>query len=192
VVGRGAGTAAGRAAFEQAIVRDFDEIYAAGNDFWTVAPSNPTPYGLFSGSSTYLRPGIAYVGLRQILGGRRFALALEHIQRRYGGGSITEPQLEAVFHRWLPMQTSACQTRLTRFFTQWFDTPYPAGGGPHRPSLTGPGLAGRGFSGPGGRCGPPAAARPSPRGQRFSSISTNVAARPLALTTLCSVPALPR
>ena len=27
--------------------------------------------------------------------------------------------------------------------------------------------------------------------QRFSSISTNVAARPLALTTLCSVPALP-
>jgi peptidase M1-like protein len=151
----------GTGAFEKAIVRDFDEIYAAGSDFWTVAPSNPTPYGLFSGSSTYLRPAIAYVALRQILGHRRFTLVLEHIQRRYGGGSISEPQLEAVFHHWLPVQTAACRARLTRFFTQWFDTPYPPGGGPHRPRITGPGLAGRGFYGPGGRCGPLAAARPS-------------------------------
>jgi hypothetical protein len=151
----------GTGAFEKAIVRDFDEIYAAGSDFWTVAPSNPTPYGLFSGSSTYLRPAIAYVALRQILGHRRFTLVLEHIQRRYGGGSISEPQLEAVFHHWLPVQTAACRARLTRFFTQWFDTPYPPGGGPHRPRITGPGLAGRGFYGPGGRCGTLAAARPS-------------------------------
>jgi hypothetical protein len=60
------------------------------------------------------------------------------------------------------VRTRACQMRLTRFFTQWFDTAYPHGGGPHRPSITGPGLPGRGFYGAGGRCGPLAAARPSP------------------------------
>jgi hypothetical protein len=159
----GPGTAAGRAAFQRQIVQDFGRYYAARGGFWTVAPSNPAPYGLFSGSSTYLRPALAYVALRQILGHHRFTQALEHIQRRYGGGSISEAQLEAVFHHWLPDRTSACQTRLTRFFTQWFDTAYPSGGAPHRPSITGPGLAGRGFYGPGGRCGPLAVARPSPR-----------------------------
>jgi aminopeptidase N len=157
----GPGTAAGRAAFQKAIVRDFDEIYAAGDGFWTVAPSNPQSFGLFSGASTYLRPAIAYVALRQIIGHRRFMNALEHIQRRYGGATITEPRLEAVFHRFLPVKTSACQARLTRFFTQWFDTAYPSGGGPNRPSITGPGLAGRGFYGTDGRCGPLAATRPS-------------------------------
>jgi Peptidase family M1 domain len=159
----GPGTAAGRAAFEQAIVGDFNQIYGVAGTFWTVAPSNPTPYGLFSGASTYLRPGIAYVALRQIVGHHRFTLALEQLQRRYGGASITEPQLEAAFHRWLPVQTSACQARLSRFFTQWFDTPYAAGGGPNRPSITGPGLAGRGFYGADGRCGALGAARAAPR-----------------------------
>jgi hypothetical protein len=124
-----------------------------------VAPSNPQTFTLFSGSSTYLRPAIAYVALRQILGRGRFVRALEGIQRRYGGSSIGEPQLEAGFRRFLPVKTSACQTRLTRFFTQWFDTAYPAGGGADRPSLTGPGLDGRGFYGPDGRCGALGAAR---------------------------------
>jgi hypothetical protein len=159
----GPGTPAGRAAFQRQMVRDFGTFYAAGDGFWTVAPSNPQSFDLFSGSSTYLRPAIAYVALRQILGHHRFTLALVHIQRRYGGGSITEPRLEAAFHHWLPVRTRACQTRLTRFFTQWFDTAYPAGGGPHRPSITGPGLPGRGFYGAGGRCGALRAARPSPR-----------------------------
>jgi hypothetical protein len=157
------GTAAGRAAFQQAIAGDFNEIYAFAGTFWTVAPSNPTPYGLFSGASTYLRPAIAYVALRQIVGHHRFTVALEHLQRRYGGSSITEPQLEAAFHHLLPVQTSACQARLSRFFTQWFDRPYPAGGAPNRPSITGPGLAGRGFYGADGRCGALAAARPAPQ-----------------------------
>jgi len=155
----GPGTAAGRAAFQKQIVNDFDGIYAEAGDFWTVAPSNPQTFTLFSGSSTYLRPAIAYVALRQILGHGRFVSALEGIQRRYGGSSIGEPQLEAGFRRFLPVKTSACQTRLTRFFTQWFDTAYPAGGGADRPSLTGPGLNGRGFYGPDGRCGALGAAR---------------------------------
>jgi hypothetical protein len=155
----GPGTPAGRAAFQKQIVNDFDGIYAEAGDFWTVAPSNPQTFTLFSGSSTYLRPAIAYVALRQILGHGRFVRALEGIQRRYGGSSIGEPQLEAGFRRFLPVKTSACQTRLTRFFTQWFDTAYPAGGGADRPSLTGPGLDGRGFYGPDGRCGALGAAR---------------------------------
>ncbi len=157
----GPSTAAGRAAFQKQIVKDFDQIYSANGDFWTVAPSNPQPFSLFSGSSTYLRPAIAYVALRQIVGHGRFTRALEQIQRTYGGSSITEPQLEAVFHRWLPVQNGACQTRLTRFFTQWFDTAYAPGGGVHRPSITGPGLDGRGFYGPDGRCGALGPARSS-------------------------------
>ncbi len=158
----GPSTAAGRAAFQKQIVKDFDEFYGEKGNFWTVAPSNPEPYSLFSGSSTYLRPATAYVALRQILGHHRFTQALEQLQRTYGESSITEPQLEAVFHRRLPVQTSACQTRLTRFFTQWFDTAYPAGGGANRPPITGPGLDGRGFYGPDGRCGALSAARSAP------------------------------
>jgi hypothetical protein len=157
----GPSTAAGRAAFQKQIVNDFDQIYSSSRGFWTVAPSNPQPFSLFSGSSTYLRPAAAYVALRQIFGHDRFTKTLEYIQREYRGSSITEPQLEAAFHRWLPVNTSACQTRLTQFFTQWFDTVYPPGGGANRPSITGPGLDGRGFYGPDGRCETLAAARSS-------------------------------
>ena len=78
---------------------------------------------------------------------RKFTRALRQIQRTYGGASISEPQLEAVFQRWLPVPTRAAHARLRRFFTQWFDTAYPAGGGSHRPTITGPGLAGPGFAG---------------------------------------------
>jgi aminopeptidase N len=143
----GPSTAAGRAAFQKSLVDTFSQIYAIGGSFWTVAPSNPEPYGLFSGASTYARPGAAYVALRQILGHANFVRALEQIQRTYGNGSISEPQLETAFGRWLPVQTNACHTRLSRFFAQWFDTAYPAGGGTNRPAITGPGLAGQGFGG---------------------------------------------
>ena len=112
-----------------------------------MAPSNPTAWGLFSGSSTYDRPGIAYIALRQILGHANFTRALEQIQRQYGGASISEPQLEAGFARWLPARSGACRQRLGQFFTEWFDTAYPRGGGAHRPHITGPGLAGPGFYG---------------------------------------------
>ena len=143
----GPSSAAGRAAFQASLVEQFNAIYGLGGTFWTVAPSNPDPYGLFSGSSTYFRPGAAYIALRQILGHRNFTRALRQIQRVYGGASISEPKLEAVFQRWLPVHTRAAHARLSRFFSQWFDTAYPAGGGSHRPTITGPGLAGPGFAG---------------------------------------------
>jgi aminopeptidase N len=143
----GPSTPAGRAAFQASLVGQFNSIYGLGGTFWTVAPSNPDPSGLFSGSSTYFRPGAAYIALRQILGPARFTRALRQIQRTYGGSSIGEPQLEAMFQRWLPVPTRAAHARLRRFFAQWFDTAYLAGGGAHRPTITGPGLAGPGFAG---------------------------------------------
>jgi hypothetical protein len=45
----------------------------------------------------------------------------------------------------MPVKSAACQARLTDFFTQWFDTAYPPGGGPSKPQITGPGLSGPGF-----------------------------------------------
>jgi hypothetical protein len=148
----GPGTRKGRQAFQASLVHTFASVYHSGKTFWTVAPSNPEPFGLFSGSSTYARPGAAYIALRQILGHGNFDRALRQIQRRYGGGSITERQLEAAFGQWLPVHSPACRARLGKFFGQWFDTAYPAGGGRHRPQITGPGLAGAGFYRPGGGC----------------------------------------
>jgi hypothetical protein len=148
----GPSTAKGRAAFQASLVSQFNKIYRGGGAFWTAAPSNPDPFGLFSGSATYDRPGAAYIALRQILGSVNFVRALQQLQRTHGGGSITETQLEAAFHRWLPVHSSACQARLSQFFSQWFDTAYPAGGGKHRPMITGPGLAGPGFYGAHGMC----------------------------------------
>jgi len=141
----GPGSPAGQLAFEQSLTDQFNSTYASTGGFWTRAPSDPTPYGLFSGSATYYRPGIAYIALRQILGKSNFTGALQQIQRRYGGGVITEAQLEAALHRWLPNQSAACSKRLDQFFTEWFDTAYPSGGGPNRPDITGPGLDGPGF-----------------------------------------------
>ena len=143
----------GRAAFQASLAHLFNAVYRLRGAFWKAAPSNPDPFGLFSGSATYLRPGAAYIALRQILGHTNFTRALRQIQRTYGGASISETQLEAVFHRWLPVQTSGCQARLSQFFTQWFDTAYPRGGGRHRPMITGPGLAGPGFYDAHGGCG---------------------------------------
>ncbi len=139
-------------AFDQVLVRWFDRIYRAPAPFWKEAPSDPHPYDLFSGSATYARPGAAYVALWQILGRSRFISALHAIQRSYAGSSITEPQLESQFARFLPERTPACEQRLQDFFTQWFDTSY-RGVGPQRPHLTGLGLKGGGFFG--GACPQP-------------------------------------
>jgi hypothetical protein len=148
----GPSTAKGQAAFEASLVSQFNTIYGSRGSFWTGAPSNPEPYTLFSGSATYSRPGAAYVALRQILGPGNFTQALRQIQRTYGGASITEAQLEAVFHQWLPGHSRACQARLSQFFTQWFDTAYQSGGGTNRPMITGPGLDGEGFYSAPGVC----------------------------------------
>ena len=101
----GPSTAKGRAAFQASLVKQFNQIYGSGTDFWTTAPSNPIPYSLFDTSNTYDRPGAAYIALRQILGPARFDAALRQLQRTYGGSSITEPELEAAFHRWLPVHS---------------------------------------------------------------------------------------
>jgi hypothetical protein len=148
----GGPSTAGRAAFQASLVKQFAGTYASGKDFWTTAPSNPIPYSLFNTSNTYDRPGAAYIALRQILGPARFDAALRQLQRTYGGASITEPQLEAVFRQWLPVRSGSCEARLSQFFTQWFDTAYPSGGGANRPMITGPGLAGPGFYSAPGRC----------------------------------------
>ena len=147
----GPSTQAGRQAFQASLVHSFNRFYRLGPGLWAAAPSNPKPSGLFSGSATYLRPGIAYIALRQILGHTNFTNALEQIQHTYGGASISEPQLETVFQQWLPVQTGACQARLSQFFTEWFDTAYPQGGRV-RPTITGPGLAGKGFYDDSGGC----------------------------------------
>ena len=132
-------------AFQASLVSSFNTFYKRGGGFWTVAPSNPKAVGLFSGSSTYVRPGIGYIALRQILGHTNFTKALEQIQRVYGGKAVSEPQLEAAFAAWLPVQSQACQTRLSQFFGQWWDTAYPKGGGVNRPTISGPGLDGPNF-----------------------------------------------
>ena len=142
----GPGTPAGDASFEKSLISAFDDLYADTGDLWTAAPSNPRPYTLFAGGTTYLRPGIAYIALRQILGPRNFAAALQQMQSTYRQGNITEAQLEAVFSAYLPNRTAGCTAELNRFFTQWFDTVYLPGGGINRPQITGPGLDGGGFT----------------------------------------------
>jgi hypothetical protein len=133
------------AAFEQSLVDSFNQTYAGSDLLWTGAPSDPSPITLFSGSKTYARPGIAYIALRRILGTANFDAALQQIQRTYRQGSITERQLEAAFAAFLPVQSASCTAELGRFFSEWWDTVYPPGGGANRPQITGPGLDGGGF-----------------------------------------------
>jgi aminopeptidase N len=131
--------------FEQSLVDTFNQFYAGSDLLWTGAPSDPRPYTLFSGSKTYIRPGISYIALRRILGSSRFNAALQQIQSTYRQGSITEPELESAFASFLPKPSASCRAELSQFFTQWWDTVYPPGGGANRPQITGPGLDGGGF-----------------------------------------------
>ena len=147
----GLGTPAGNAAFDTSLINRFNTNYGtASSSAWTCAPSNPTVGNLFSTFSTYTRPGTAYLALRQILDSSasrpasdRWIGAMKQIQSQYGGGVITEPQLEAVFHQWLPNQSAGCSTKLDTFFTQWFDTAYPTpNNATNKPQITGPGING--------------------------------------------------
>jgi hypothetical protein len=151
----GLGTPAGDAAFEASLVTRFNGTYnSISNSLWTVAPSNPQASQLFTGNNTYTRPGRSYIALRAILGKDNFNGASQEIQRTYGGGSITEAQEIAVFHKWMPNKTAECSAKLDDFFKQWWDTAYagsPAAG--NKPQITGPGLAGRGFYDSSGGCG---------------------------------------
>jgi hypothetical protein len=148
----GPGTAAGQAAFQASLIAQFNTNYARGASFWSEAPSNPTPFSLFDTNPTYRRPATAYIALWQILGTARFTQVLRQVQQEYGGGSITEAQWEAAFTKALPNQSAACQSLISQFFTEWFDTAYPSGTSA-KPDITGPGLAGPGFYGShGGEC----------------------------------------
>jgi hypothetical protein len=138
--------------FEQALIATFDSAYANGAGYWTIAPSRPYAYTLFSGSATYERPAAAYEALRRILGPRGFDAVLQEVQRDFGGANISEPQLEAVFAEALPNQSPGCHARLTQFFGEWFDTAYAPGGGAQRPQITGPGLDGTNFYGAAAGC----------------------------------------
>jgi aminopeptidase N len=149
----GAGTPAGDAAFDASLVNRFNTNYANTGSMWISAPSDPTPARLFTSATTYNRPATAYIALRQILGKDNFTAALQQIQRDYRHSSITEKQLEAEYHAFLPNQSAACHVRLDQFFTKWFDTVYPTGGEANRPQITGPGLDGPDFYEPDGTCG---------------------------------------
>src|SRR3954447_4787561 len=131
--------------FEQSLVDTFNELYAGTDLMWTGAPSDPRPYTLFSGSKTYNRPGIAYIALRRILGPANFNAALQQLQQTYRQGSVSEAQLESTFASFLPAPSASCTAALTEFFTEWWDTVYPPGGGANRPQVTAPGLDGGGF-----------------------------------------------
>ena len=141
----GIGTPAGDAAFESSLTARFNSTYGQTRTFWTVAPSNPQANSLFDPANTYRRPGASYLALRAILGKDRFDRAGKEIQRAYGGRTVTEPELIAVFHKWLPSANPACHAKLDQFFQQWWNTAYPPGGGANKPTITGPGLAGGGF-----------------------------------------------
>jgi hypothetical protein len=148
----GMDTPAGQAAFQASLIAQFNANYARTGSFWSQAPSDPTPVGLFTRSATYQRPATAYIALWRILGTDSFTKVLHTIQQNYGGSSITEPQLEAAFLSGLPNTSNACKNLLGQFFTGWFDTAYPSDTAT-QPDITGPGLAGPGFYGThGGEC----------------------------------------
>jgi hypothetical protein len=143
-----AGGGTGGNAFENSLIGRFNTNYGtSSSSFWTAAPSNPTVGNLFSTASTYTRPGTAYLALWQTLGRDRMISAMQDIQATYGGGNITEPQLEQAFRKWLAVPSASCNARLDQFFPEWFDTAYPTGGAntTNKPKTTGPGLNGTGF-----------------------------------------------
>ncbi len=82
----GLDTPAGEAAFQASLIARFNTNYTRAGSFWSAAPSNPTPSGLFSSGATYQRPATAYIALWQILGTDRFTKVLQTIQQTYGGG----------------------------------------------------------------------------------------------------------
>jgi hypothetical protein len=147
----GLGTPAGDAAYEASLTSRFNTNYNSTNAntlSWGTAPSNETAAQLF-GSATYARSGTAYLALRAILGKDNFKKATTDIQTTFRQGSITEPQEEAIFHKYMPNQSASCSAKLDAFFKQWWDTAWATG---TKATITGPGLAGQGFYDANGGC----------------------------------------
>jgi hypothetical protein len=148
----GLGTPAGDAAFDQSLIDQFNATYNRTGSFWTMIPSDPTPDSLFNNAPTYTRPGASYIALRQILGDAAWKRLLQRTQRDFGGGNISEAEMEKQYHKFIPNQTPACAAKLDEFFRQWWDTSYPTPDGITKPQITGPGLAGGGFYDAKGPC----------------------------------------
>ena len=101
-------------------------------------------YTLFSGSKTYTRPGT-----------RTSPCAGSSAGELQRGAAADPGDVPAGQHhraaarsgvRVVPPEgVRALPAELGRFFTQWWDTVYPPGGGANRPQITGPGLDGGGF-----------------------------------------------
>ena len=130
---------------------------------------------LFTTANTYTRPGTAYVALWQTLTRDGMIAAMKDIQSTYGGRNITEPQLEDVFRSHLPVNSASCNARLTQFFTEWFDTPYPTGGTntTNKPKITGPSTPGlTGMNGTGFVCGRVVPAAPNGQNGWYTSAPT--------------------
>ena len=129
--GRRAGHRRRAGRFEASLVQAVQrELRHHRRNFWTAAPSDPTPYRCSRGTSTYIRPGTAYIALRQILGRDQLRPRAAAHPAPYGGGTITEAQLEA------GVRATGCPTAARRLpgparavLPQWFDTAYPPGGG---------------------------------------------------------------
>ena len=111
----GLGTPAGDAAFEHSLINRFNtqlrdgELAASGRP-----PRRTRPSATCSRpSNTYTRPGTAYLALLAHPSAATAMIgAMKQIQADYGGGSITEPQLEDVFQQLAADQSAACNTRL--------------------------------------------------------------------------------
>jgi hypothetical protein len=148
------GSAAYDAAFEAAIVSRWNGRYqTTQNNFWSVAPDNPTSGNLFSNPNTYNRPGQSYIALRAILGPENFKKASTEIQTAYRYGSVVPADEIAIFHKYLPNKSIGCSNKLDAFFKQWWDTSYTGSAAAgNRPQITGPGLAGGGFYDANGGC----------------------------------------
>jgi hypothetical protein len=95
----------------------------AGGTGWTMIPSDPTPDSLFNNGPTDTRPGASYTALRQILGAAWRRL-LQRTQRDFGGGNVSEAQMEKRYRKFIPNQSPACAAKLDEFFRQWWDTSY--------------------------------------------------------------------
>ena len=100
--------------------RFFREVYRSDRQSWRLAPAtlDGNPANLFSGFAVYNRPGAMLEGLREIIGGSRFAGLIRGITttRRFGdirrGQFVTEAKQASGFH-------GAKLRRLGRYLRQW-------------------------------------------------------------------------
>ena len=188
----GPSTAAGRAAFQKQIVKDFDQIYSDERrllDGRAVEPAAVQPLlGLVDLPATRHRLRRAAPDRRARPlheGARAHPARIRRVEHHRAAARGRLPPVAAGEDERLPDAADPVLHAVVRHRVSAGRRRKPAVD--HRPGPRRAGVlrAGRAVrdAGRGPVCRP---------AQRFSSISTNVAARPLALMTLCSVPALPR